>query len=145
MFISSAFASAPTPTATTAGTTTTGDVSAPAAEPSAFTSVLPLILIFVVFYFLLIRPQQKKIKEHEALVGGIRRGDKVVTGGGILGQITKVEADSQYVMVEIAQGVVVRVLKHTVISVVDKLPSAEDEAKDKKDKKPTANDNAEAK
>lgn len=144
MFISDAYASAPSPTtaATTAPATDTG---APIAEPSPFTSVMPLILIFVVFYFLLIRPQQKKIKEHEALVGSIKRGDKVVTGGGILGQVYKVEADSQYIVVEVAQGVNVRVLRGSIMSIVDKVPS-DDEKKSKGDSnKPTANDNAEAK
>jgi preprotein translocase subunit YajC len=148
MLISSANASAPSPTSTSTGTVTTS--GAGVVEPSPFSSIIPLVLIFVVFYFLLIRPQQKKLKEHEALVSGIKRGDKVVTGGGILGQVTKVEADSQYIMVEIAQGVNVRVIRSTVISLIDKSPSTDEEGKDKKDKKadksdtkPTANDNAE--
>src|SRR3954462_13216541 len=71
-------------------------------------SFLPLVLIFVVFYFLLIRPQQKKLKDHKGMLEALRRGDRVVTGGGIIGTITKVGADDELV-VEIAEGVRVRV------------------------------------
>jgi len=80
---------------------------------------LPLILIFVVFYFLLIRPQQKKAKEHKAMLGAIRRGDKVVTGGGIVGTVTKVIDDNE-VAVEIAEGVKVRVQRGLISSVMAK-------------------------
>ena len=57
----------------------------------AFTSFLPIILIFVIFYFLLIRPQQKKMKAHRAMLGMVKRGDRVLTGGGIIGTVTKVK------------------------------------------------------
>jgi preprotein translocase subunit YajC len=80
---------------------------------------LPLILIFVVFYFLLIRPQQKKVKQHREMVGSLRRGDKVVTGGGIIGTVAKVLND-QEILVEIADGVRVRVARGTVADVVAK-------------------------
>lgn len=80
---------------------------------------LPLILIFVVFYFLLIRPQQKKAKEHKAMLGAIRRGDKVVTGGGIFGTVTKV-IDDKEVTVEIADGVKVKVQRGLIASVMAK-------------------------
>ena len=80
---------------------------------------LPLILIFVVFYFLLIRPQQKKMKDHKAVLGAIRRGDKVVTGGGIVGTVTKV-IDDHEVVVEIADEVKVRVQRHLISSVLAK-------------------------
>ena len=66
-------------------------------------ALLPLVLIFVVFYFLLIRPQQKKMKQHKEMLGAIRRGDKVVTGGGIIGAVTKVANDGE-LTVEIAEG-----------------------------------------
>ncbi len=94
---------------------------------------LPLILIFVVFYFLLIRPQQKKMKDHKAMLGTIRRGDKVVTGGGIIGTVTKV-IDDEDVTVEIADGVKVRVQRGLVSSVMSKTEPVSG-AKDKKDKK----------
>ena len=94
---------------------------------------LPLILIFIVFYFLLIRPQQKKMKDHKAMLGTIRRGDKVVTGGGIIGTVTKV-IDDEDVTVEIADGVKVRVQRGLVSSVMSKTEPVGG-AKDKKDKK----------
>ncbi|WP_431856494.1 preprotein translocase subunit YajC [Azospirillum sp.] len=72
----------------------------------------PLILIFVVFYFLLIRPQQKKQKEHRAMLDSIRRGDRVVTGGGIIGTVSKVDNDE--LQVEIAEGVKVRCMRGTI-------------------------------
>ena len=87
---------------------------------------LPLILIFVVFYFLLIRPQQKKMKEHKAMLGTVRRGDKVVTGGGIIGTITKV-IDENEVTVEIADGVKVRVQRGLISSVLSKTQPVDDD------------------
>ena len=80
---------------------------------------LPLILIFIVFYFFLIRPKQKKAKEHKAMLGAIRRGDKVVTGDGIFGTVTKVIDDNE-VAVEIADGVKVRVHRGLISSVMAK-------------------------
>ncbi|MDX2224151.1 MAG: preprotein translocase subunit YajC [Rhodospirillaceae bacterium] len=97
----------------------------------AFTAFVPLILIFVIFYFLLIRPQQKKMKEHKAMLGAIRRGDKVVTNGGIIGLVTKV-VDDRELQVEIAENVRVRVLRDMVASVMGKTEPAP--AKDGKDK-----------
>ncbi len=82
-------------------------------------ALLPLVLIFVVFYFLLIRPQQKKMKQHKEMLGAIRRGDKVVTGGGIMGAVTKVGNDGD-LTVEIAEGVRVRVQQSRVSSVLSK-------------------------
>src|SRR5262249_55843311 len=77
---------------------------------------LPIVAIFVIFYFLLLRPQQRKAKEHKALLASVRRGDRVVTGGGILGLVTKV-IDGKYVQVEIAGGVRVKVLKSTLADI----------------------------
>ena len=84
---------------------------------------LPLILIFVVFYFLLIRPQQKKMKEHKTMLSAIRRGDRVVTGGGIIGTVTKVGTDDE-ITVEIAENVRVRCLRSTVNLVLAKTEPA---------------------
>jgi preprotein translocase subunit YajC len=89
---------------------------------------LPLVLIFVVFYFLLIRPQQKKMKEHKSMLSALRRGDRVVTGGGILGTVTKVQGDED-VVVEIAPDVKVRVVRSTIQSVVSRTEPAADESK----------------
>ena len=101
-----------------------------------FEAFLPLILIFIVFYFLLIRPQQKKMKAHKAMLGAIRRGDKVVTGGGIFGTVTKV-LDDDDVTVEIADGVKVRVQRSLVSAVMSKTEPVSGD-KDKKDKKSDA-------
>ncbi len=82
-------------------------------------ALLPLVLIFVVFYFLLIRPQQKKQKQHKEMLTTIRRGDRVVTGGGIVGTVTKVIDDGE-LAVEITDGVKVRVRRSLVASVISK-------------------------
>ncbi len=89
------------------------------------TGFLPLILIGVVFYFLLIRPQQKRAKEHQEMVGALRRGDQVVTQGGIVGKVAKV-VDDEEVDVEIADGVKVRVLRGTIAAVRGKTEPAAD-------------------
>lgn len=86
---------------------------AAAGPGSAFTSFVPLILIFGIMYFLLIRPQQKKAKEHAAMIAAIRRGDQVVTAGGLVGKVTKVRDDGE-VEVDIANGVNVRVVQQTI-------------------------------
>ena len=90
---------------------------------ATLTSLLPLVLIFVVFYMLLIRPQQKKMKEHKNMVANVRRGDKVVTAGGLLGQVTKVISDTE-LQVELAEGVRVRVVKGTISEVLSKTDPA---------------------
>jgi preprotein translocase subunit YajC len=94
--------------------------AAASAQPSGTTSfivqTLPLVAIFVIFYFLLIRPQQKRMREHQAAVSAVQKGDEVVTGGGIRGRVTKVTDDEAEV--EIAQGVRVRVVKSTLSHVV---------------------------
>ena len=87
-------------------------------------SLVPLILIFGIMYFLLIRPQQKKLKEHQAMVAALRRGDQVVTGGGIIGKVTKVKDGENEVEVEIATGVNVRILRSTVTTVLSKTEPA---------------------
>ena len=81
--------------------------------------LIPLVLIFVVFYFLLIRPQQKKAKAHREMIAGLRRGDRVVTSGGIVGQVQRVIGDSE-LSVEIAEGVRVRVMRAMVAELVAK-------------------------
>ncbi|PHQ84377.1 MAG: preprotein translocase subunit YajC [Thalassobium sp.] len=84
---------------------------------------IPLILIFAIMYFLLIRPQQKKLKEHQAMVAALRRGDQIITQGGVLGKVTKVKDDGE-VEVEIAKGVTVRVVRSTIATVVNKTEPA---------------------
>jgi len=85
--------------------------------------LLPIVLIFVVFWFLLIRPQQKRMKEHKGMIASLKRGDKIVTGGGIIATVTKVIDDSE-VQVEIAKDVRVRVSRATIQAVMGKPQSA---------------------
>ncbi|WFE76323.1 preprotein translocase subunit YajC [Roseinatronobacter sp. S2] len=86
-------------------------------------SIIPFVLIFVIMYFLLIRPQQKKMKDHRAMVEALRRGDQVVTQGGLIGKVTKVKEDGE-LEVEIAEGVKVRVVKQTIATVMSKTEPA---------------------
>jgi preprotein translocase subunit YajC len=79
-------------------------------------SLIPLILLFGIFYFLIIRPQQQRVKAHQAMVAAVKRGDTVVTAGGLIGKVAKVKDDGE-VMVEIADNVQVRVLKSTLTEV----------------------------
>lgn len=80
--------------------------------------------IFAIMYFLLIRPQQKKLKTHQAMVAGLRRGDQVVTQGGVIGKVSKVTEGQNEIEVEIAQGVKIRVVKSTIASVINKTEPA---------------------
>ncbi len=91
---------------------------------SAFTSFVPLILIFAIMYFLLIRPQQKKVKQHQAMVAALRRGDRVVTQGGLIGKVTRVKDDDAEIEVELAPNVKVQVVRSTVAQVVSKTEPA---------------------
>ena len=93
-------------------------------EGSGIGQFIPLILIFVIFYFFLIRPQQKKVKEHKAMVEGLKRGDKVVTSGGITGRVERL-IDNDKVEVEIAENVKVEIVKATGIqSLLNNTPEA---------------------
>ena len=89
-----------------------------AQQPSMLASFIPLILIFLIFYFLLIRPQQKKQKEHKVLLNSIKRGDEILSSGGILGKVIKVDNDK--LTVEIAKGVNVIIIRSTVADVIKK-------------------------
>ena len=93
--------------------------------PSLISTLIPFILIFAIMWFLLIRPQQKKMKEHRAMVEGLRRGDQVVTAGGIVGKVTKVREDGE-VEVDIADGVKVRIVSQTITAVVSKSEPAKE-------------------
>ena len=120
MFISDAYAQAASGTAE--GTT------------GSMLQFLPLVLIFVVFYFLLIRPQQRKMKEHKALVSAVKKGDRVITTGGLIGQVSKVVDDNE-VQLEIAEGVRVRVLRGSINEVLNRTEPAkavQDNSADKK-------------
>jgi preprotein translocase subunit YajC len=100
---------------------------------SALIQFLPLVLIFVVFYFLLIRPQQRKARDHRTTLDALRRGDRVVTGGGIIGTVVRVDSPDE-VVIDIADGVRVRVVRSTITSVVSKPdPAAAREAAKQKE------------
>lgn len=116
-------------------------------------SLLPLVLIFVVFYFILIRPQQKKAKEHRAMLSDLKRGDRIVTGGGLIATVIRVTADSEEVIAEIARDVRVKVVKSTIQHVMregadapakqDNKPKAEkpeEKVEEKAEEPPPAND-----
>lgn len=107
MFITPAFAQ----TAGAAGTA------------SMLTQIVPFVLIFGIMWLLLIRPQQKKAKEHRAMVDALRRGDQVITAGGLIGKVSKVKEDGE-VEVEIAEGVKVRVVRSTITTVLSKTEPA---------------------
>ena len=96
------------------------------ADPmSALGQFVPLILIFVIFYFFLIRPQQKRAKEHKAMLEAVRRGDEVITAGGLIGKVTRVKDDDE-VEVQIAEGVKVRAVRSTLANVLTKTEPAAD-------------------
>ena len=84
---------------------------------------IPLILIFAIMYFLLIRPQQRKLKDHKKMVESLRRGDMIVTQGGLIGKVTKVKEDNE-IEVELSEGVKVRVVQSTVAQVLSKTEPA---------------------
>lgn len=105
MFISDAFAQT---------------TEAAASTTASLTSFIPLILIFVIFYFLLVRPQQKRMKEHQNLLGQLKNGDKVYTSGGIHGVVRAIDEKENTVDLEIAKDVVVKVIKQNISEVLGK-------------------------
>jgi len=95
-----------------------------AASPvAAFGQVVPIVLVIVIMYVLMIRPQQRKVKEHKAMIEALRRGDQVVTQGGIVGKVSHVREDGE-LEVEIAPNVKVRVVKQTIVQVLSKTEPA---------------------
>jgi preprotein translocase subunit YajC len=92
-----------------------GGAAGPAGGMAAFQQVIPLVFMFAIFYFLLIRPQQKKAKEHKALLESIKKGDNVITAGGVHGKITAV--DDTIVTLEVASGVNIKIIKSYIAAV----------------------------
>ena len=84
---------------------------------SFFVQTMPIVLIFLIFYMLMIRPQQKRMKAHQARIGAVKKGDRVVTGGGLIGRVTKV--GDHEVEIELGQGVKVTAVKSTLTDIVD--------------------------
>jgi len=128
MFVSEALAQ-------TAGT------AAPASPLGDIGFFVPLILVFIVMWFFMIRPQQKKQKAHQAMIRAAKRGDRVVTNGGIIGLITKANDADNDVEVEIATGVKIRVMRHAIADILNRTAeAAKPAAKESKDTKEGAND-----
>lgn len=98
-------------------TAAAGAGTQPAGGAAFLVGILPWVLIFLIFYLLMIRPQQKRVKQHQAAIAAIKKGDEVVTGGGIRGRVTRVVDDNE-AEVEIAQGIKVRVVKGTISQVL---------------------------
>ena len=97
--------------------------------------LFPLVLIFIVFYFLLIRPQQTKMKQQREMLAGVKRGDRVVTGGGIIGLVTKVISDNE-LQIELAEGVRVRIIKQTITDILTRGESVRGAKESEEDDKP---------
>jgi preprotein translocase subunit YajC len=110
---------------------------------STLVQIAPLALIFVVFYFFLIRPQQQKARAPKNMLAGIRRGDRIVTGGGLIGTVSKVQGDEE-VLVDLADGVRVRVVRSTIASVLTRgeavPPKSGKDSDDKADEADEASD-----
>jgi preprotein translocase subunit YajC len=101
---------------------------APDQLQSSWTSIVPMVLIFVVLYFFLIRPQEKRRKQQEELVGGVKKGEEVITSSGIMGTVTKV-SDNNIVEIEVAKDVQIKMLKSAIVDITSRKP----EVKDKKE------------
>lgn len=91
-----------------------------AQQSLTFANFVPFIAIFVIFYFLLIRPQQKKIKEHQNLINNLKNGDKVVTNAGIIGKITKISSDNILAKISIADNVEIEIQKNSIVELYNK-------------------------
>jgi len=118
------------PVSTTIATPGTASTAAP--QNDLVGMVIPFVFIFIVFYFLIIRPQQRKYKQHVAMVTSIQKGDEIITSGGVHGKVKQVD-DSGFLQVEIANNVVVKVLASTVSTVLtDKKTAINDNAANKK-------------
>lgn len=108
MFVSSAFA------ADTVNSTSS------AVQQVMGSGAMPMLMIFAILYFLIIRPNQKKIKDHETMTKALRRGDKIVTTGGVIGVISKIEEDNNIIVLEVADNIKIRVLREAVSNVINK-------------------------
>lgn len=117
MFISEAFAA--------------GSTSRTSSIGSSFVSFVPLFLLFLVFYFLIIRPQQKRLKEHKRVIDLIKRGDIVITSGGIIGEVSKVDETNAQFIIEIAPKIEIKVLKSAISEVLTQKTVAQTTEKSK--------------
>jgi preprotein translocase subunit YajC len=100
-------------------TATTQAAASATGAPGILESMLPLVLIFVIFYFMLIRPQQKRLKAHQALVAALKKGDKVITNGGLIGTVYRVEEKENIVVLEVAPEVRVKITRNSIAEIKD--------------------------
>ena len=105
-----------------------------ATQQPIWQSIAPLALVIVIFYFLVIRPQQKKLKNHHNMVNNLQRGDQILTAGGIFGKVSKLEADTNTLLVKIAPKVQVKIKKETVSQVI--IPEKKEVVTEKKEVPP---------
>lgn len=110
------------------------------AQTEQMASLLPFLFIFAIFYFLLIRPQQRRMKEHQAMVKAVKKGDEVVTAGGVVGKVVGLEGE-EHALVQVAHGVEIKVVKSTLSQVAVK-PDPAKPAHQEKQTENTKNDNA---
>jgi preprotein translocase subunit YajC len=101
----------------------------------SFVSLVPLILIFIIFYFLIIRPQTKKIKDHENMVNGLKIGNKIITSSGIIGYIRQINTKENLISLEIAENVVIEIQKNNIAEIYKNSATIEKTITEKKDKK----------
>ena len=120
----------------------TAGAAAPASPLGDIGFFVPLILVFIVMWFFMIRPQQKKQKAHQAMIRAAKRGDRIVTSGGLLGVISKANETDNDVEVEIAKDVKIRVMRHAIADIINRTPEAAKPAakESAKDTKEGAND-----
>ena len=127
MFIENALAD--TDTITIQDTSTEPTAPAAIASSSGWTSMVPMVLIFVVFYFLLIRPQEKKRRAQEQLVSGVKKGEEVLTNAGLFGTVIKINDSDNTVIVQVAKDVEIKMLKNSISNIVSREAKEAKEAK----------------
>jgi preprotein translocase subunit YajC len=111
------------------------------AQGESLMSFIPLIAVFAVFYFLIMRPQQSRYKNHQAMIKAIKKGDQVMTSGGIIGKVVRIDDTDDVAHVEIAESVIIKVSRPTIANIYNGKSAAEVVKKEKAKKAPVANDN----
>ena len=116
---------------TVADNSTLAPIAPPPVDSAGWTSLIPMLLIFVVFYFLMLRPQEKRRRLQESLVSGVKRGEEVMTNSGLFGVVTSINDSDNTIMVQIAKDVEIKILKSSIADIVSRSKKTEDN-KDKK-------------
>lgn len=100
-------------------------------QPGAFTSFIPLLVMLAIFYFLLIRPQEKKRKAQESLVSGVKNGERIITNTGMYGRVTKINENDNTVNLEIANNVEIKIMKSAIATILDRKSETDTKPADK--------------